>query len=127
MDVSEEEWIYVLAPANHPDWPGEVLKVPAARKSDWLKGTRYSDVSAEPALVATAVDIRDRQGLEGPRRVVNLVVVGACMRFVTARHVGRIWANHRPVPVLLPCSADRLARPRWSAAAGTARSGMIKN
>ena len=54
------------APADHPDWPGEVLKVPAARKSDWLRGTRYSDVSSEPELVARAVDIRDRQGLGDP-------------------------------------------------------------
>jgi hypothetical protein len=63
MDVPEEKSIYVLAPADHPDWPGEVLKVPAYRKKDWLRGTGYTDVSSEPELVATAVDIRDRQGL----------------------------------------------------------------
>jgi hypothetical protein len=66
MDVRETESIYVLAPKNHPDWPGEVLKVPAARKSDWLKGTLYTDVSSDPELVARAVDIRDRQGLKDP-------------------------------------------------------------
>jgi hypothetical protein len=64
MAVLDEESIYVLAPADHPDWPGEVLKVPAARKSDWLKGTRYTDVSSDPEMVAKAVDIRDRQGLK---------------------------------------------------------------
>jgi hypothetical protein len=64
MAELEQESIYVLAPKNHPDWPGEVLKVPAARKSDWLKGTRYTDVSSEPEMVARAVDIRDRQGLK---------------------------------------------------------------
>ena len=63
MAELETESIYVRAPADHPDWPGEVLRVPAARKSDWLKGTRYSDVSSEPEQVARAVDIRGRQGL----------------------------------------------------------------
>jgi hypothetical protein len=32
MAVLEGEWSYVLAPKNHPDWPGEVLKVPASPK-----------------------------------------------------------------------------------------------
>ena len=54
------------APADHPDWPGEVLKVPAYRKKDWLRGTGYTDVSSDPAQVARAVDIRDRQGLKDP-------------------------------------------------------------
>jgi hypothetical protein len=63
MDELEEESIYVLAPKNHPDWPGEVLKVPAARRNDWLEGTLYTDVSSEPELGAKAIDIRDRQGL----------------------------------------------------------------
>jgi hypothetical protein len=66
MDVLETESIYVLAPKNHPVWPGEVLKVPAARKSDWLKGTLYTDVSSDPEMVAKAVDIRERQSLGDP-------------------------------------------------------------
>ena len=41
-----------------------MLKVPAARRNDWLKGTLYTDVSSEPEMVAKAVDIRDRQGLK---------------------------------------------------------------
>jgi hypothetical protein len=64
MAELEQESIFVLAPKSHPDWPGEVLKVPAARRNDWLKGTLYTDVSSEPEMVAKAVDIRDRQGLK---------------------------------------------------------------
>ena len=38
MDVPEEKSIYVLAPANHPDWPSEVLEVPAHRKKRLAEG-----------------------------------------------------------------------------------------
>ena len=64
--MDERESICVLAPKDHPDWPGEVLKVPAHRQKDWLKGTLYTDVSSNPEMVARAVDIRDRQGIKDP-------------------------------------------------------------